>query len=170
MASLRDHLQDIVKDKLKGSRIRVATVVSVEDDGTCTCMMIDSETVIAGIRLQADEAYGIYVSPAVDSTVILAQISDFDFCVIMFSKIDYMQLLDGSYGGLVKVQELTEKLNNLESQVNDLLTSLQGITIPLAPSGTYPFAPVFASFTPLTPTQPAEIQNPNIEHGQPADI
>lgn len=75
---------------------------------------------------------------------------------------DLIQFNGGSNGGLVLVEELTEKINNLENQVNDLLSTLMGITITLAPAGTVPFAPFFASITPLVPTQVMEIENSQV--------
>lgn len=70
----------------------------------------------------------------------------------------------GNNGGLVKVIELTQKVNNLEDLVNNLLTVLKSTTIPLAPSGTYPFAPLYAAYNPLTPTVRNDIEDTKIKH------
>lgn len=147
--------------------IKVAKVLAV-DGQKCDVELLDTEFEISGVRLQADvetTANGILPIPAINSFVIIAPIDDFEYVVVLFSKLESIQFLDGSYGGLVKVNDLVGKVNNLENQVNDLLTTLQSIVIPLAPSGTYPFAPVFSGFTPLTPTQPGDIQNDKIQHG-----
>ena len=78
----------------------------------------------------------------------------------------------GSYGGFIKDVDpsdpeagLLKKLNNLEQLVNTLLATLQATVIPLAPSGTYPFAPLYAGVDPLTPTVADDVENPHIIHG-----
>lgn len=71
------------------------------------------------------------------------------------------QFNDGQLGGLVKVAELTTKLNNLEQLVNDLVTKYNSHTHILTLStGTGTAAPTATTETgTLTPTQQAEIEN-----------
>jgi hypothetical protein len=72
---------------------------------------------------------------------------------------------DGENGGLIKIEELVSKINALESKVNELLQTLQAVVIPLAPSGTYPFATDFGDITPIQPeTQVSDIENDKIKH------
>jgi hypothetical protein len=75
-------------------------------------------------------------------------------------------LNDGAMGGLVKVIELTQKLNALENKVNALITAYNahvhsGVTTGPGSSGP---TPTQVSGT-LTPTQRAEIENEKIEQG-----
>jgi hypothetical protein len=77
---------------------------------------------------------------------------------------DLFQFGNGDNAGLVKVAELTQKLNNLEQKVNELLTTLSAITITLAPTGTVPFAPFFSSVTQLTQTQKTDLENEKVKH------
>ena len=77
---------------------------------------------------------------------------------------DLIKLNEGDNNGLAIVKELTTKYNNLENKYNSLLQILQTVIIPLAPSGTYPFAQLFASQQPLTPTQQSEIENKKVTH------
>jgi len=165
MNGIREAVRKMMEDKIGNDSAMLCTVVSVSGS-TCNVTTLDTEVDLYDVRLQAATSNGILMKPKVNSIVVVTPITDFEYVVIMFSDIDEITLLDGSFGGLVKVNELTEKVNNLEGQVNDLLTALQSITIPLAPSGTYPFAPLFASFTPLTPTQADEISNELITHGE----
>jgi hypothetical protein len=70
---------------------------------------------------------------------------------------------DGTLGGLLKMQAAVNKWNATENKVNEILSILQGVVIPLAPSGTYPFAPLFGATTPLTPTAAADVENTKIK-------
>jgi len=157
-------IRNMVFDKFTFDKAVLCQVISVSGS-TCNVLAVERDVELIDVRLQAATSNGIYLKPAVDSFVICAPINDVEFAVIMYSDIDEIKLLDGSYGGLIKIDDMVTKVNNLEGQVNDLLTALQGVTIPLAPSGTYPFAPIFSSFTPLTPTQVSDIENPLVTHG-----
>jgi hypothetical protein len=77
-----------------------------------------------------------------------------------------IKLNDGAMGGLVKVIQLTQKLNNLENKVNQLITAYNshvhtGVTTGPGSSATTP-TQVTGS---LTPTQRADIENEKIVHG-----
>lgn len=78
-----------------------------------------------------------------------------------------IQFNDGADGGLVKVIELTQKLNNLENLVNDLITKYNSHTHILTLStGTGTAAPTTTQETQtLTPTQRADIENDTITQG-----
>jgi beta-mannanase len=77
-----------------------------------------------------------------------------------------MTLNDGAMGGLVKVIELTQKLNALENKVNSLLAAYNahvhsGVTTGPGSSGPTP-SQVTGT---LTPTQRADIENDKIVQG-----
>lgn len=150
--NLRETIQDIVKDKMKLQSIRVAEVVSVSGS-ECVVMLPETETEVPGVKLQTDVASGVLLVPSVGSNVIIGQISDFDYCVLMFSGLDSITFLDGSYGGLVKVSDLVGKLNALENKVNQLIT--WGLTV----------SPPFSPSTLLQVTQVSDIENDKITHG-----
>ena len=80
-----------------------------------------------------------------------------------------MQLNDGSYGGLVKVINLTTKLNNLEKLVNDLLSAwnnFANVYKPGSPSTTgLPAVLTELTDNSLTLTQQSDIENTDIKHG-----
>lgn len=78
-----------------------------------------------------------------------------------------IQLNDGAMGGLVKVIELTQKLNNLENLVNGLIAKYNAHTHILTLStGTGTAAPTVTQETgTLTPTQRADIENDKIIQG-----
>jgi hypothetical protein len=66
---------------------------------------------------------------------------------------------------MVKVGDLVSKMQQVEGKVNDVLTALQGVVIPLAPSGTYSFAPIFSPITTINPlTQQSDLENTKVQH------
>ena len=167
-------------------QLLVCKVKSVDEDKS-TCVVLSKsgkESVeIPNVSLQVGVCDGLQIIPKVDSDVLILRSTYQSPFVVNWSDIDKyyiqvgdssftiendgkMQLNDGSYDGLVKVKELTDKINALENLVNNLLNTLKTTTIPLAPSGTYPFAPLYASFNPIQPiTQQSDIENINITHG-----
>lgn len=70
------------------------------------------------------------------------------------------QFNDGSNGGIPLSQDVTDRLNLIEDNVNEILDILKSIVVPTTVP--YPFAPLFASVNDLTPTQPSDIENPDI--------
>jgi hypothetical protein len=151
-------------DKFTFDKAVLGKVISVSGS-TCNVLAVERDVELIDVRLQTEASNGVLLTPAVDSFVICAPINDVEFVVVMYSAIDSIKLLDGSFGGLIKIEDLVEKVNNLESNVNDILNALNGITITLAPSGAVPFAPFFAAIAALTPTQVSDIENDKIQHG-----
>jgi hypothetical protein len=164
----------------------VCKVKSVDEDKS-TCIVVTKsgkESVeIPNVSLQVGVCDGLQIIPKVDSDVLILRSTYQSPFVVNWSDVDKyyiqvgdssftiendgtMQLNDGAYDGLVKVKDLTDKINALENLVNNLLNTLKSTTIPLAPSGTYPFAPLYAAFNPIQPiTQQSDIENKNITHG-----
>jgi hypothetical protein len=158
--NIRDIIQSIVKETLEDSKCRVAKVLSV-DGYTCTVETLDTETEISDVRLQAESSNGILLKPKVGSFVIIAPYADFEYVVIMYSAADEIKLLDGSFGGLVKVAALTDKMNAIESKVNDVISFIN--THSHASNGAPP-SPTFTGGT-LTETQRSDIENDKVTHG-----
>lgn len=153
--NIREAVQSIVKDTVKFNGIRLGNVVSVDTvNRTCVVNVLDSETDIIGVRLHVTgtSANGLYYKPAIGSLVGISPIFSFEYAVILYSDIDEIVFLDGSFGGLVRVEDLTTKLNNLENKVNEIITWGATVTPPLATS-------------PLVPTDQSEIENPLVQHG-----
>jgi len=166
MSSIRDLIKQIAKSEFEENYGVPCTVKSIDMDSlTCVCSPINGDADFIGVRLQAEPADGILIIPALNSVVIVQPINNSTGYLSMYSKVDSIQWLDGTYGGIPKVIPLTEKINNLENQINNILQVLKTTSIPLAPSGTYPFAPLYSSINPLTPTNQNEIENTKIKHG-----
>jgi hypothetical protein len=98
-------------------------VVTALSDITCE-VSIDGLS-IPDVRLRAStevDGAQIIVRPAVGSVVIVGSLtSDLDHLVVLsMDRAEDVIINGGKLGGLINVQELTQKLNTLESEVNNL--------------------------------------------------
>ena len=176
-------------------RINVAQVVSVDENkSTCTVRIkgVNQSVDVPNVNLQTGVCDGLQIIPVVGSDVLVITSTYNQSYIIQYSDVDKfylqvgdsevtinndgsMQLNDGSYDGLVKVQELTQKLNDLENDVNNLKNILQTVltTTVNEPGNGAPSAfqiamnAALASYygQQLTPTQQSDIENNLITHG-----
>ena len=98
-------------------------VVTALSDITCE-VSIDGLS-IPDVRLRAStevDGAQIIVRPAVGSVVIVGSLTgDLDHLVVLsMDRAEEVIINGGKLGGLIKVQELTQKLNALEGEVNNL--------------------------------------------------
>lgn len=98
-------------------------VVTALSDITCE-VSIDGLS-IPDVRLRAStevDGAQIIVRPTVGSVVIVGSLtSDLDHLVVLsMDRAEDVIINGGKLGGLINVQELTQKLNTLESEVNNL--------------------------------------------------
>lgn len=163
-------IQQITKTRLSDKvYIAACTVNSVNALGrTCDCTAIDgkAEVNFPGVQLMAEVDDGELKIPAIGSTVIIAYSEYVLPFVLMYSSIDSIIFMGGDLGGMVKVIDLTTKLNNLENLVNDLVGKYNthvhgGVTTGGGVSG---ITNLIESTT-LTPTNQTEIENTKITQG-----
>ena len=120
-----------------------ATVKSVDvKNRTCQCVCIDGHTEYdLTCKLMATIADGILFEPVLNSTVKVIFSQNVEPFVVQYSEIEnitidaktLIKFNDGSFGGLVKIKELTDKINTLEKDLNTLKN-------------------IFATWTPLSET------------------
>ncbi len=142
-----------------------------EPERTCDCTPIGSEanTALPGVLLSAENNNGFLCLPVVGSTVIVAISTRNTAFILMYSDIEKVQFMDGSLGGMVKVIDLVERLNNIEDKVNDIITEYNAHTHLAVDSVTS--APVTVSPTvsqvvgALTPTVRSDVENDLITQG-----
>ena len=169
-------------EKLAGTHLKDdvkfvdCTVDNVDLDlGTCSATPIgeNNPTQIINIELEAEVCDGLLIVPVVGSTISVIYSTRNTPYVYKFSDIDSVvysgntwQFGDGKFGGIPKVIELTAKINALENLINNILNVLKTTTIPLAPTGTYPFAPLYSDLNDILPiTKKEDLENPNVTHG-----
>ncbi|SBV95271.1 hypothetical protein KL86DYS2_10879 [uncultured Dysgonomonas sp.] len=99
-----------------------------------------SGTLYPEVRKRAalkDDKAGILITPAAGSSVIVGRIMESDELFIeMFSEVESIVIDGGEFGGLIKIQELTNKLNALVKSVNSLITNYNGHTHTVSTTGT----------------------------------
>lgn len=162
--NLRDAIRKIASEEFAGSKNKVAIVLSVSGS-TCDVRILDTEYELTGVRLQASEASGMLYKPAIDSVVIISAIDDFEYVVIMYSEIEEITFLDGSYGGLTKTQELKAQLDKTNEVVQTIVDALKNWTVVSSDGG----AALKTYFTTLLGAKVigdfSDIENDKITHG-----
>lgn len=166
--------------------IVVCSVESVnEDTRTCDCVAISGKAGvdIPGVQLMAEVDDGFLLIPAVESTVIVAYSKRNVPYITMFSEITKVLIItgdttievkdgsiklnDGTFGGLIKIEELINKINRLENKVNSFIEKYNihthtGVQTGGGISGTTP-----STETEIQPvTQKSDLENTLITHGQ----
>lgn len=167
---------------------QIATVKSVDEQKrVCDVELISDGIEFFDVRIMAenDQSKGVAIIPKKDSFVVVTFISKNLAFISAFSEIEKIVvdfpeisgevtdikikntkivLNDGNNDGIVKVKELTQKINNIENLLNNVLTALKGTTIALAPSGSFPLSPIFSGFQNVVVTQKSDIENSDIKH------
>jgi tetrahydromethanopterin S-methyltransferase subunit B len=151
--------------------------LSVDDEGQATPGIITN--------VVTDNMEGLTMVPVIGSQVWVAEIdgpgkwglvkcSELQTVVVKIGDTAELEVTSGvvvlnggENGGLVKVQELVDKINRLESKVNGLVTKYNAHTHLYNPG---PGTPVVTATPPVTETAitpvttVANIENPNVKH------
>jgi len=150
-----------------------ANVISVDEiKGLCSVETIsgNASTTLNNVELQTVISDGILIVPRVDSEVKVIYSKYTTPFIVQYSEVekiyfsaDLVQFDDGVLGGMVKVIELTTKLNNLENDINILKTAFNSWA-PISGDGGAALKTVAATWSgsQLTPTQQADIENTKI--------
>ena len=176
-------ISDLIK-KLAGTfdtdtvHLIECTVNSVdEEDRICECTPLSDsfEGTLESVYLSAQPNDGIIQIPVIGSIVKVCICNSIDYpFIIQFSDLEKVimlaetsiQLNNGAFEGLVKVVELTEKINALEDDINTLKQAFSSwIVVPN--DGGLALKTSSASWAgqTITLTQQAEIENTSITHG-----
>lgn len=182
-------LRKKIKDMIPDSAI-VGKVTSVDETNyTCNAMPLDNDAEIFKIRLKPTidtTKKGIISIPAVDSYVIIGIIDNSDakpFLIWCSNFKKYYIIGDGgntlefkddgtilingdSHGGLPKVVEVKNKLNAIETKINNLITVFNTWT-PVANDGGAALKTALTSWvtTSMTQTTTTDLENPKVKQG-----
>lgn len=160
--------------------VLIGEVLSIDEETeTCVVKPLDSEAEIYGVRLRGiteDKGKGFLIIPKINSTVILGMIDSNNAFVSDYSDIekffihteegqkievkDKIKFNNGDLGGMVKVITLTQKLNNLENKLNEIIQLLKTHTH--ASNGAISLE--LQSLSNVIQTNRSEIENENIIH------
>lgn len=167
---MKDQIRKSIREiaKVEGEMYSiVCTVESVDTSAkTCKCVPVDGKSDLLGVRLMAQNQTGFYIIPKVDSVVVVTMTNGFTGYVAMFSEVQEIQLNGDNYDGLVQIQKVVQKLNNLENKVNTHITTYNAHTHAGVTSGVSSTAiPSAIVAGTLTPTTQADLENTTVKHG-----
>jgi len=132
---------------------------------TCVCSPSNGDADLIDVRLQADDGNSFYVVPRVGSAVMVQPINNMTGFIVMFSQVESIQFLDGSFGGLTKTQELKTQLDKTNEVINAIVNSLQNWT-PVSNDGGAALKTYFATqISGKTIGDYSGIENGKITHG-----
>lgn len=127
------------------NRVSTSFIAKVVSDSDYTCDVEDlSGTLYNEVRKTAtDKQLGVIMMLKKDSYVIVSRLSNSDELFLsMISEIESIKIKadivinDGDNGGLIVIEKLTKKLNNLVQKVNSLINSYNSHTHQVQTSGT----------------------------------
>lgn len=161
---------DLLRSELKkfviktAVNVELATIKSVDKQKcVCVCVLIsDGLEIKARLRSVEDKKEGILFFPKVGSPVTLLQDNN-TWSVLMVSEVEEVVFFAGGNGGMVKVAELVERLNKIETAFNTLLNHYK------SHNHSHPQGPTINLIVPSTQqnlqrTQKTDIENEHIKH------
>lgn len=125
-----------------------------------SCVVLLDNGVEIDCKLMYQIGDGFLLIPSVDSTVLVMLSTYIDAVVLMCSDLDMITMKGDELGGLVKVENLTEKLNALENKVNEIITTFNLHSHPS--NGAPPATQITGT---ITPTVRSDLENESIKHG-----
>lgn len=149
--------------------------VKTVNDKTCDVIFDDDDDLVIYDVLLGFDKSGVVVKPKLNTYVLVLFINNTknNGAVIMVQETDDIEIMGNEFGGLVKINPMLEKVNNLENEINELKTIIQAIILSGTTSSGAPvtngsLAGYFGSYdaSPIIPTQLNEIENTKIKHGK----
>ena len=146
-------------------------VISIDSD-LMELEPLDGDANLLDVKLIAGENnFPLKITPVIDSIVLATFLSKDTAFISLYSEVETIELRGDQYGGLIKIEELVDKINRLESKVNDLVKTFNTHThITTATVSATPvpgvITPPTAPETPITPiTTVKDLENEAIKHG-----
>lgn len=164
---IAEAIQAIAKTGETQYQSLICTVDSVNLSArTCVCTPNNGSAQFTDVLLNADKTNSFLLVPSVGGKVEVTQLSDEVAFISMVGDLDEIYMLGDANEGIVKVIELTQKLNNLENDINNLKAAFSAwVTVPNDGGAALKAAAASWYGASLTPTTKAEIQNSKIQHG-----
>ena len=172
--------------KVGGATIFPAVVKQV-DGAVCTVTVGDLD--ISDVRLRAvinNDQDQILRIPKQNSQVLVADMSGGEFCELVVIEQSQTEKIDltigqttlviedgkitingGNLNGLVKIQELTDKLNNLVQEINAIKTKFNAHTHSVkttAPAGTWTTEPTTSSASDVSDFNKSDYEDTAVKH------
>jgi len=173
--TILDQIKAMVRLTFKSERMysEICTVVSVDETKrTCVCQPIDDSAQLQKVRLQSvgNQSKGLVCIPKVGSFVTVSFLDSRNGFITQTAELDkilidtdLVQFNGGSLDGMVKVNDLVTKLNNLENDINDLKTVFSSwATTPNDGGAALKAAAATWYAASLTPTVKSDLENKKI--------
>lgn len=150
--NVSDAIRGIVGDAER--QVIVGTVTKV-DGKMCDIEPVNGDAELFDVRLLADNNYGFWIEPEVNSKVVVLMIEGAGALVVMADKPTkiWLSTSSGDLGGMVKVGNLLNRLNALEVAMNTHVHT-----------STPPGQPTSPNISPIRQTTRNELENPNVRH------
>jgi hypothetical protein len=170
--------RSIKEAAMRGERIYnlICTVDSVDEAGRCVdCTPVDGSAPLVEVRLQSaiKGDGGLLIIPKKGSEILVGFLDRNNAAVLLCSEIEKITLEaeasitinGGENGGLVKVAKLTDRLNVIEKEINDLKTVFLGWT-PVAQDGGAALKTAVGTWAgeQMQTTQKEDIENDKVTH------
>lgn len=169
---MSDNISEAINKLVKNNpdRCIVGTVKAVNGI-LCDVTPIDGTADLIGVRLCTEDTATVFVIiPVVGSVVYVTMDSDTGGIVTGFSEVDEMYLRGDTHNGLVKVADLTTRLNIIENSFNAFVIAFNALVTVYSAhfhitGGPPPLVPGVPFTTVLTPTVQTQIENLKVKHG-----
>lgn len=149
-----------IRDLVGGKTLTIYQGEVTKVDGSlCTVKFANQE--ISDIRLRAssvDVDKQMLITPKVGSSVVVGSLSGdlSELVVLQVDEVESIEINGGELGGLIKIEDLTNKLNKLVREVNALKNTFNGHTHNGTITGTAAGGAVTGSCTCAAPAQQAQ--------------
>lgn len=176
MKELEEYVRKIISKSIVPATIAIVGSVD-RDANTCNVTVDGTDEQYNDVILIVDDKGDnqTILFPVVGSMVAIIPLfnNTQQWCVVMVSEVEDMQLHGDTFGGLVKAEVLVDRLNKLEDRFNDFKTKFNTHTHVLAiaaaagAGGTGTAAATLSqiTMTNLSETQTADIENDKVKHG-----
>jgi hypothetical protein len=169
--------------KFKGAVFFIGEVTAVDEDNrecSLTATLGEDEIEYTEVHLSTERNDGLIEFPDIGSSVLCCKMGNGEIYVLKASDISklfcYIDANNkfvfdsngfvfngGTLDGMVKVNSLVTKLNNIENKLNALITIIKTTWVPVAGDGGAALKTLLAAFTTLAATVKADLENPKIK-------
>lgn len=162
--SISEYIKNIANNKNNLLSVEVTSVSYPTFNG-----VLPTGEELLNIRLVSEEDDTNFIQlPAIGSNVLVGFVDNQNAIGLVYGELQEVLLRGDQYDGLVKINDLVTKLNNLENTLNTFMTTYASHVHPFVnalgvPSATTPTAS--APPSPLTPTIKNDLENNKVKHG-----
>lgn len=180
---IRRSIKQMISESMTTQMV-LGTVKSIDEQKRTCEVEIADDMMLYDVRLTPVDDASCYALPKVDSWVVIASLENSDTlnAVCMTSEIDKIvmsvngcdivisdgsiEINGGGLGGLIKIEDLVNKINAIEQDLNTIKTAFKSWTVAPNDGGAAlkAAAATWAGQT-ITTTKKSDLENEKIKHG-----